>query len=145
MLPHLCFTLWESMTTTDNVSHDSITIVIPFTVGWTTGRAVEACTGLKLAGFPRLPRDSHGFVLIHCGNPATMGLMSQESHWYGMGRLRESSGADRLKVVMSSAQEVTVILQFWNAKTTVWHEWQKSPVDSLVCRQLAHTQSVHSR
>jgi len=96
LLPHLCFTLWESMTTTDNVSHDSITIVIPFTVGWTTGRAVEACTGLKLAGFPRLPRDSHGFVLIHCGNPATMGLMSQESHGYGMGRLRESRGVDRL-------------------------------------------------
>jgi len=58
----------------------------------------EACTGLGLTGILQLPyRDSNrGFAFIHCGNPAGLGLMSRESHRYGMHGPRESCGVDGL-------------------------------------------------
>jgi len=62
-----------------------------------------------------LPRDSRGFVFIHCRNPAGLGLMSRESHGYGMGHLRESCGVDGLEVlaelrVIASDKEANRIL-----------------------------------
>ena len=64
-----------------------------------------------------------------------------------MGRLWESLDVESVMSLPAyySAQEVADILQFWNAESTVWRVWQKSPVDSLVCWQLVHTQSIRCR